>query len=523
MLKLISLGAIIIVLILIISIFGGFITIPGMDILGSEGYETQKKWYNNYHGNHYSELLLPADRKGFITSFRSDIEFGLSETITVAGNYKAQIGFSQIHKLRYIIKWKATPTSGWEIVSEPGKTEKWISVKNPGVFNAVSAGSDRRDCRPYVFNIRGQRDGAIRAELWGFFDPNELNPWDGYEWKRLSSDQAKLSSGICGMWLPDRDDGGYRSTFEIGETVKIKVETGVGAVDIEADGREGTKTWELHLKKPNGNEYTDQNFPRKLSDHFRGDVTFEIYEDMFTLGGNNRYSLELYNTLWKQGTLQLSSIDVLSKRPDEPLITPDCGLSLIVPASVIVEVKANPNPETQVNIEYFGVMVFYGKHVDLAPGSWGADRWILRDTKITASGNKATFDFEVTQPNRWFTIIVYSHDEEGRDSDTDYYQVKTYESEDDEESDDDLVNEGGGQGSYGGGTSGETTPWDFWEGDKPLEINWWGVLAVFLIIVCFALIGLYVFKSPKMMILMIIVGSIIGVLVYVVFFTNMVL
>lgn len=437
-----------------------------LDILGPEGYETQKKWYNNYQGNTYSELLLPADRKGFITSYRNDLNFGLSETIVVAGNYKAQLGWSQIEKLKYIVYYKANPWSAWEPVSEPGgHTENWISVANPEIFDPVSGTSDRRDCQPYVFNIRGVREGAIRVELWGYFDPNEINPFDSWEWVLLSSDQALLESGKCGMWLPDKGDGTYQSTFEIGETVNIKVETGVGAPDIVVDARAGEKTWELHLLKPDGSQYTDQGFPMKLADHFQGTISFIVYENMFTLKGNNRYELQLYNTLWKKGALEISAIDFKAKMPSKPIISPDCGLSIKVPGTISVTISGTPNAATQLPIQSFGVMVWYGKHTDLAPGDWGEERWIMHQTVIDASKHGDTytgsFSFAVTYPDRYVTIIAYVHDTDGRDSDTEYYQIKTYS--EDKPDEEDLVNDGGGQGLYGGGTSGETTPWDFWE------------------------------------------------------------
>jgi len=454
-------------ILVVLPFFSGCITYDYglLDMLGSEGYETQKKWYNNYQGNTYSELLLPADRKGFITSYRNDLNFGLSETIVVAGNYKAQIGWSQINGLKYIVYYKANPWSAWEIVSEPGHTENWISVANPGVFGPVVGIGDRRDCQPYVFNIRGQREGAIRVELWGYFDPNEMNPFDVWEWVLLSSDQALLECGKCGMWLPDKGDGTYQSTFEIGETVNIKVETGVGAPDVVADARAGEKTWELHLLKPDGSQYTDQGFPIKLADHYQGTISFTVYENMFTLKGNNRYALQLYNALWKEGTLEISTIDFKAKMPSKPTISPDCGLSISVPGTISVTISATPNAETQLPIQSFGIMVWYGMHTDLAPGSWGEERWIMHQTVINAfkHGNTYTgsFSFAVTYPNRYVTIIAYVHDTDGRDSDTEYYQIKTYS--EDKPSDEDSINEGGGQGSYGGGTSGETTPWDFWE------------------------------------------------------------
>jgi len=509
-----------IVILLVVAIFVG--VIPGLDILGSEGYETQTKWpYDNYGGNTQKELLLPEDRKGFITSYRNDLNFGLSETIAVAGNYQAYGGWTVILNYKYIIKWKPTPWSGWEDVSTPEHTENWISVENIGVKPAVLSGSDElRPCEPYVFNIRGQRDGAIRAELWGSFDPNRYNLFDAPEWKLLSSDQAMLHSGKCGMWAPKNENGTYQTVFEIGETVNIKVETGVGAPDIDANARYGEKTWELHLIKPDGNEYTDQSFPRQLQDHYQGTVSFEVYANMWQKGGNNRYKLQLYNTLWKKGTLEVSSIDFKAKMPSKPTIEPDCGLSVEVPGNVHVTISGTPNSDTQLPIQSFGVMVWYGKHSDLAPGSWGEERWILHQTSISASksGNTYTgsFTFETTSPNRYITIIAYTHDTDGRDSDTEYYQMKTYAPDDPEPDEDDLIDEGGGQGSYGGGSSGETTPFDFWENMDPENyLPLIIAIAVFIITLIIALMPSV--PIPYGMIgrlIMVVLGAVLAALIY---------
>ena len=485
-----------------------------LSILGDEGFVTQKYWYNNYQGNTYSELLLPEDRKGFMTSYREDIDFGLSETIIVAGNYKAQLGWSQVQKLKYVISYKSSPFLGWQVVSEPGHTAEWISVANPGLMGIIVSTGGRRDVQPYVFNIRGPKEGALRVELWGLFDPSELYPFDAWEWHLFSSDQAMLVSGKCGMWLPKQSDGTYQSTFEIDGTVNIKVETGVGAPDIDVNARAGAKTWELHLLKPDGSEYTGQNFPRQLTDHFQGTVSFTVQEDMFTLGGNNRYKLELYNTLWKKGTLEVSTIDFKAKRPGEPVITPSCGLTFKVPGTVSVTLTATPNSETQLDIQSFGIMAWYGKHTDLAPGDWGDDRWILRQTTISASKSGDTFTgtcpLEVKAPDRYFTIIAYAHDTDERDSDTEYYQVETYAPGDPVPD-----NEDGGQGSYGGGTSGETTPWVFQDGDVTDYLPLILAIAAFIIIMIIAFIPQI--PIPYGMygrILIVILGAIIAYLIY---------
>ena len=200
----------------------------------------------------------------------------------------------------------------------------------------------------------------------------------------------------------------------------------------------------------------------------------------------------MYNILWKKGTLEVSAIDFKAKMPSKPTITPNCGLSIEVPGTVSVTLTATPNTETQLAIQSFGVMVWYGKHSDLAPGSWGEERWILHQTFVSASKSgdtyTGTFSFDVSSPNRYFTIIAYTHDTDGRDSDTEYYQVKTYPPDEPEPEPEELEEEGGGQGSYGGGTSGETTPWDFQTGEitdyLPLII----AIAVFIIMLIVAFI-----------------------------------
>lgn len=506
----------IVVALVIVGIFAG--VLPGLSILGDEGFETQSKWVHGiYVGNPDSEMLVSitdANRKGFITSYidASQGVAGDSETIVVAGNYKVEFGLAVINAYKYVVKVKDSLYGSWHIVSEPGHTENWISKENPGKLDPVmGTGGSMRHCEPYVFAIRGPKEGGIRVELWGYFDPNGINPFDTWEWKLMSSDQAMLVSGISGMWLPPRPEGGYQSTFEIGETVKIDVETGIGAPDLDVDARAGQKTWKLELKKPDGTSYTGQNFPRMLQDHFQGQVTFTINSDMFTLGGNNRYTLRLFNTLLEKGSLQISTIDIRAKRPNTPTITPECGLSVQVPATIRVDLTATCNTETQLPITSFGVMVWYGMGTDLAPGSWGDDRWILRETFVTASNNKATFTIDVSSPNRYFTIIAYAHDSDGRDSDTEYYQIKTYaEDEPDEE---DLIEEGGGQESYGGGTTGETTPADYYEAEV---IDYTALIIAIIVFFAFLFVGLLAPLPYGIYgkILVIIIGAVLAVVIY---------
>jgi len=466
--KKIAVGVILVVAIVVAAYFVG--VIPGLNILGDEGYETQSIWYGCYQGNPNSELLLPQNRKGYIVSYRDDLVSGLSENMMVAGDYKAQAGWQYLDKYKYVLKYKSTPTSNWDVISDVGNgnTVDWVvwdtpNGENPGKLAPYHGLPGDRNCKAYAFNLRGLHEGAIRAELWGYFDPNNVNPFDTWVWKMMSSDQALLFSGECGMWLPKRPDGGYQSTFEIGEDVKIKVETGVGAPDIDVDARSGEKTWELHLLKPDGNEYTGQNFPRQLTDHFQGDVVFTVSSDMWQLGETNRWMLKLYNVMWSKGSLEISTIDFRAKRPSAPTMLPDCGLSVEVPDTVSVEISAISNPDTQVPINSFGVKVWYGQYSDLDPGAWGDERWILRQTSVPASksgeGYAGQFTFDVANADRYVTIIAFTHDDDGRDSDTEYYQIRTYAADAPRPDDEELEDEGGGQGSYGGGTSGETTPW----------------------------------------------------------------
>jgi len=526
--------AILVVLVAAIIIAAYFIgVIPGLSILGDEGYETQSKWYGCYQGNPKSELLLPQNRKGYIVSYRDDLVSGLSENMVVAGDYKSQMGWQYLDKYKYVLKYKSTPYDNWDdnVISDVGNTVDWVvwdtpDGKNPGKLAPYHGLPGDRNCKAYVFNLRGLHEGAIRSELWGYFDPNTANPFDTWVWKLMSSDQALLYSGECGMWLPKLPEGGYQSTFEIGEDVKIKVETGVGAPDIDVDARSGEKTWELHLLKPDGNEYTGQNFPRQLTDHFQGDVTFTVYSDMWQLGGNNRWMLKLYNTMWSKGSLEISTIDFRAKMPSIPTIVPDCGLSVEVPDTVSVEISATSNPDTQVPIASFGVKVWYGMYSDLDPAAWGDERWILRQTQVSASksGEKYVghFTFDISDADRYVTIIAYTHDSDGRDSDTEYYQIRTYATDAPPPDDDELEDEGGGQGSYGGGTSGETTPWgeysynDEITGTTALFIG--GIIAaVIFAISCILAVFLPIPGGVYGKIIVVILGALLAILVFFLF------
>ena len=485
----------ILVIVLLLATAFYFFGVPALDILGNEGYETQSKTvYDHFTGNKNYELIRPPDRKGFITSY---IPGELSETISIQGKIDYKGGSLAVaKKYKYEVYFRENAYQDWELVASPSYKVSWITSK-PKVENFDVPAQDTPVYAPiYSFNIIGSKEGAIRVVFKVYFDPNGLNPFDKWVWKTLATDQAYIFSGQCGMWLPKDKNGTPISTFEIGETVHIKVETGAGTKDV-VEGWTNEKAWMVTLRKPDGTEYKGQNFPRYLPGHFRGDVIFTVYDDMFTPGGNNRWTIELWNRLLPKGKLQWRAIDFRAKAPGKVTITTQPELKVKTGNTVTVTLQATQNTQTQLPIEYFGVEVWYGKSNELAPGSWTDARWILHETTIDATDYgsgvyKTTFTFTPTKKG-WVTILSYAHDTGGRDSpSTTAYSLYVYEEDETPPSDNEVIDEGGGQTDYGGGSSSETWLWWIDSGGSSSDKTGyakilWFVIGFIILITCIIL------------------------------------
>jgi len=224
----------------------GLLIFTGMHPLATLVVDTDtvsKKW-SDFQGNPKTELIQPFNRKGFIVSYKEGME---SESISIRGViYRFNVwGTGFIEKYKYVIKYKSSAFDTWEIISQPGYQKNWIKGTNPGIKKIVIGTEKTYSLSVYDFVIVGNKQGAIRAELWVYGTPNPFNPFEKWKWVLLSSDEAYLYSGWGGLYLPI-EKGKPRSTFEIGEKVRIKVKTSYGGWSVG----ENRNTWMVTLRYP---------------------------------------------------------------------------------------------------------------------------------------------------------------------------------------------------------------------------------------------------------------------------------
>jgi len=495
---------------------------------------------NTYHGNHggiygVGELL---DQKGYIVSWNTN---EMSQTITVHGRINSQIGsLGEMTKYRYLVYIKKDANSDWDLVSQPGNqdTSKYLNSNNPGEKQISGFKSQEYSCYAWNFNIVGPSlaGGGIRVVLQGWINENFLDFTKGFSWKRLQSDEAYLYSGTGGLYLPRGidEEGVDRpySTFEIGQTVKIGVETGVGG--------SSEKPWRVTLNKPYNGEIEGQNdpyiggkgavvkeqvFPNDC-DPSNTFFTFVVTESMaeLSMSSSSPFTVRIWNSVLPKGTLQVDFIDFIAKAPGDIVFSGDSG-QFEVGEFVTVEMSATVNSDTQAEIDYIRCSVVYGEKNNLLPSDWGSNRWIVHTTTLgDADKNGCTLPQSITfkaERSGYITVFAKAIDVQGRAGKSDSYrQMFAYDSGNkppDETTDT-------GDGLYGGGHTIGWLPWD------PSEGNWRLVdddgsistlLKIILSIVIFAMFAVIIYYFPipggiygKMLLMILGIGLIVVIWIF---------
>jgi len=442
---------------------------PTFDILGSQGTKTQSKWIHDmFTANKNQELIV--GRKGFILSFRPD---AYSEQITVQGILEAKdpsiwqtlqaaisYGLWQPVISEYKYKVYIGNVGDWKEVLSDKVHSSYIRVLQGGTHYKIKGSHTKQlPCETLSFDIKGNPFNTdvigLRVELWVKSKGAAGNPFEDWKWRLIASDQAYLYCGKSSVKVQ-----GTHNTFEIGETVRLRVTTSAGGQTV---GETTDKTWLLKLYKPDGTEYVGNGFPRYLPDWFDGTVEFKITPDMWNPYGSNTYHIKVYNTLLEKGTFSFDVIDIKAKAPSNVTIQTSCGFSTSVNEEITVTLTAKVNPQTQLPISYFKVWVWYGTHTDLMPPS-GSDRWIKREEIISSYQVDSTtyqgkFTFTPEKGDRWITIAAKAYDKENRASlAMTYYQLYVSSPNQPELSEEEIKNQGGGTGYYTGGTTEETQP-----------------------------------------------------------------
>lgn len=522
------------VLVLVTIIGAMYAGILPMNLMGNLDTVTNQKHYGNFKG--YGELIGPNDDEGFIRSWKED---GFSETITIAGRIEVeQQGFTIMTSMdKYSYTVYGFVDGDWIEISSPDKTTMYVTGTNPGRLDPPTAmivdGVFNFD--PYSFNLVGNDVEGIRAEFWCHIDWDVINPFNGYEWVKMQRDEAYMYSGYGGLYLPrgldeDNPDLPY-STFEIGEVVRIGVETSKGG------GSTSDLNWRVTLNEPYisadpdmdpsaGGGVVHEQFYKDDCSASNTFFTFTVTEEMAqkTMQTGLPYTVRIWNTILPMSTLNIDFIDFYYKAPGKAEITGpttmECG------STASFDITAQVNSETQADIDFFRVSVVYGKSNTLLPSEWGDGRWIVHTTDV-GNNNKAACTLPqvvafTAEAEGYVTLFAKPFDVQGRPALTTQtytlYFWKSVNNGGGGQPPDDVIDDEVGQDDYGGG---HTRPWLPWE---PSDSPWYNTalnevlvyIIMALIIIMFAVIAIAapLPGAPISRVLVFILGVVIAILLY---------
>lgn len=472
---------------------GYFVVFTPLSLL-DVGTSTRNTHVGNLIG--YGELIGPRERKGFITSYMNE---GFSETVTLIGKcqHKTQgtIISTGFEKYRYTVYGKENTWSSYEVLSKPGQTSRYISIPNPGEVKTSSAWifGGIWNCPAYSFEVVGSKYKALKVIFEGYIDWNTWNPFDdGWKWRTLQVDEAYLYEGYGSLRLPtgiEDDIERPYDTFEIGETVDIRVETGKGGQTVD-----GTGTWRVTLNEPYSGGITEPGIgggvvkEEYYNDDAIGHFKFVVTEEMArkSMESTDPYTVRLWNTILPIGTLYVDFLDFIALAPSD--VTCKGPEQIKVGNVATITLSASVNPSTQASLDYFRVSVIYGTSGVLLPSDWGSKLWLIHTTNIPASSGTATISF-IPQKESFVTVHAKAFDTDGRGSKrTITWTLWTYA---DSEVPDEVIEDETGQHDYWGGKTPEYQPWDpsgWWEDNVAEYYPLIVALAVFIIMMIIAFI-----------------------------------
>lgn len=272
------------------------------------------------------------------------------------------------------------------------------------------------------FVIKGNKVGAIRVYCLLEYAEMRGNPFLGgraHAGELLASeDWAYLASGIGKVDVLGtnsvRQEGTTRTiptnrvvplyVFEEGSTVVFSVDTGY------AGAASGQKGWRLAVYK------SDQTQPLAvwwLDDDLRNyHIEWTIPKGTWTPGGDNEMMVVLTNTVIDQAEKTFFVVDNISKIPGKPQIIMD-RTQYNEGDTVHVILRAEANPDGTGEVSEFRVQVKWD-----SPDSTS---YILNKRlpayHIEGLTYGTSFEFTVDRPNRYFYILVWALDREGRAND----------------------------------------------------------------------------------------------------------
>lgn len=529
--KIIGVVAVVIAVSMVAALYAGVLPLSAM---GNLNTTTSNRHFGNFLG--HDELLGPNGKEGYISSWK---ENGFSETISVIAKLKLeQQGITIATGItRYGYSVYGYVGTEWIELSTPDKSTMYLTGTNPGLISVPSGiqWDGVVNFNEFAFNIVGSEVKGIRVEAWFYMNWDVFNPFEGYKWVKMQSDEAYMYSGYGGLYLPrgleeQNPDLPY-STFEIGEVVKIGVETAKGGET--SDGM----PWRVTLNAP----YTGAN-PDMDPGAGGGVIKEQAYADdcsasntffsftvteamaQATMDTGLPYTVRIWNTILPLGTLNIDFIDFYYNAPGKVEFTgPETAE---VDETIVVSLTSTLNADTQADIDFFRVSVVYGKADTLLPSDWGDGRWIVHTTDVGTNDGQAcslprTISFSA-ESEGYVTVFAKVFDVNGRPSlTTQTWTLYVWMSEADGGSGQppsDVTDPDTGQDDYGGGHTSPWLPWDPsdspWYNTQVNEILTYIIMA--LVIVMFAILAfaLPLPFAPFSRILVFLVGLLLATLLY---------
>jgi hypothetical protein len=221
-----------------------------------------------------------------------------------------------------------------------------------------------------------------------------------------------------------------------------------------------------------GTVFKTQDYGNNVNTWFEFDVT----ADMFMIGGDNTWTMQIYNALAPKGTLNVYTIDFAAKAPSIVSFSGFSGDDQYKVGST-VSCKLSATPGTgQLPIAKFKVCIIYGNYDVLMPSDPLDQLWLLPWTDVTQiSSSSATLSF-TPKHQSWVTVHAVAVDSEGRTSITENtHTIWVYN---DVPASDDQLGDDTGDHEYGGGS---TNPgWQFDPGTADMQ-DWLGYILKIII------------------------------------------
>ena len=521
--------------------------IVALIIIGSQsGFLTGAVYYNpetvqNKVGaiQGVNELIGPHDRDGFITSY---LGTGLSEEISCRGSLTIKDwGPFWVTDYKYIVYGKKPYSVDWEEISIPGYTQTYLTGKNPDVipitgWTISTPGAIWTAAEPYDFQMVGSDYEAIRVDFNVYMSTNILPI--GYQWRTLQRDEAGLFNGLGALYYVNTnteltEEVTPQQTYEIGETVIIRVETGFGGQTVAEPGEttiiDGetvvgtTSTWRVKLRQPpdrGGAVVKEEPYDDDVHAYF----AFDITADMYSSTSNNEYSIELWNTWNPMGTLRAYTIDLKANAPGDVTFDGEdykyvdgtsVGYQVKINTPCTIKYSAEPGA-TQLPIDHFRVSVVYGTYGELLPTDGPSSPiWIVYTTDGSATHLDGVYSGAVTfTPTRseYVTVFVNAQDTEGRTNiKPTVFSLWVFA---EAPVPPDQIDDETGEHDYWGGLTPDFLPWN--PSDYAYENDIWTIVAILLSVVTFLAFLVVALTVPdlKYKIIVVIVGGVVAFIMY---------